>query len=115
MAKPKLDDLAENIHELTHSIDKLTVKIARMHDFILETQIQMARNMQDLHNRLNYIKDYIGIDAFMSAVKDEQMKLAVCQPSDYPERPSLYKCSRCDQTWRKTFGPPKCNATDIDQ
>jgi hypothetical protein len=39
---------------------------------MVESQLSMTKNVKDLHDRLNYIKGYVGIDAFFEAIKNDR-------------------------------------------
>lgn len=71
--KEEIDKLTKMCHKLNNSHETLREEIRNLKGFMVESELTMMRNMQDLHNRLNYIKTYIGVDAFFEACRDSNV------------------------------------------
>ena len=67
-----LNEQTEALDHFIFETEQLRKEVMAVKTFMIETQISMAKNIQDLHNRLNYIKTYIGVDEFFEAVKNKQ-------------------------------------------
>ena len=70
--KEQIKDLESVIMKLDNSNKYLRNEMRDLRGFMVESQLSMTKNMKDLHDRLNYIKEYIGIDAFYEAIKNDR-------------------------------------------
>lgn len=70
--KEQIKDLESVIMKLDNSNKYLRNEMRDLRGFMVESQLSITKNMKDLHDRLNYIKEYIGIDAFYEAIKNDR-------------------------------------------
>ncbi len=73
--KQEIEEVNESIEQLTEGFNELIEQFKILRGFMVESQVQIAKNMMDLHDRLNYVKEYMGLETFIKTLDGEDDKI----------------------------------------
>ena len=70
--KDEIADLRRSVNSLNTSVQNLRKDFRDYQGFVIQCNLDMMTSIRDLHDRLQYIKTYIGCDEFFKACSKEQ-------------------------------------------
>lgn len=66
-------DLILTVNSLKMSIELMKEELSSYRTLLMASNLEVLKQLQDMHNRIGNLKDFVGIDAFYEACRKEKI------------------------------------------